>query len=213
MATLGSIIHPEVQRYLDWRGASLLGPLNIETIYDCFHATYDASADTPASHFQCLPFSGGSMSTELVGIDLPILMSTSSTSYNAPTTDRKVAMIVGQDPLRHPNDFPPADEYSDKLIFGTPYAFHSRLYREGRTKLYGGIVDILLKTHDAYLTDVHKIGHLIPKKQAAGAIWKRPPRTARGALLSKEFNLMKPDLVVLLGKIAQEAYQDLPSMH
>ena len=125
----------------------------------------------------------------LVGIDLPTLI-------GARDSDPRV-MIVGLDPLRSCRDFP--FHSPNNCIIGTPYAFHSRFYREGESKLYANIVNkIQNMNHSIYLTDIYKVWsqNLNAGKKIS---MKKEDKEAFAILLQKEIDIIKPRLCITFG--------------
>jgi hypothetical protein len=85
----------------------------------------------------------------LIGLDVPALVKGKAA--------KKTIMIIGIDPLRKKRDFP--EDVHGKVITGTPYAIHSKFYREsaGRTKVYWDLIKWLLENeYNVYLTDINK---------------------------------------------------------
>lgn len=93
---------------------------------------------------------------ELTGVDIPILI----TGNNG---DKGTIAIVAQDPKRSDGDkqlpiVNNGETIKDKIIVGTPFAFHYERNAYSRTKVYREIVDRLLKDgYKVYITDAHKI--------------------------------------------------------
>ena len=95
--------------------------------------------------------------SELTGVDIPILLE------NDNNINRGIIAIVAQDPKRSDGDKQlPKDNngktIKDKIIVGTPFAFHYKSDAYSKTKVYRNIVDGLLKDgYKVYITDAHKI--------------------------------------------------------
>lgn len=88
----------------------------------------------------------------IVGIDLPTRFSeTESLRKN------KKIIIIGQDPLRHVNDFRDNEEFKQnkRLVVGTPYGLHINHYRNEKN-IFWGLVEEIVKFSDVYLTDFRK---------------------------------------------------------
>ncbi len=126
----------------------------------------------------------------LIGIDLPVFY----TSLNK--KNKKIAFILGQDPLRSINDFGDKSE----IIIGTPFALHSEYYRKKRTKLYWKIIRSLCENnYTVYVTDAIKI-------------WAKNINFGTGynlkylfsELLRNELITINPDIVLSMGNIAQK---------
>ena len=129
---------------------------------------------------------------DITGIDIPVLIP-------ACKSDRTI-MIIEQDPLRNPKEFSrkySTSELRKNAIVGTPNALHS-----GKPVcFYLELVGELTKLGwNVYLTDAFKIyaPGLRNKKGRCGLFEKK--------LLEAEIKRVRPQLVLLFGSKAQEAY-------
>jgi hypothetical protein len=117
-------------------------------------------------------------------------------------------LILAQDPLRHTREFKGA-KFGGQLIVGTPFAFHSKKYREGRMTLYRDVVNALLDKYDVYLTDVRKLGRRPVTKEGVPGTWRRDDRQDSG-LLKYELSIA-PKAIILFGNSAAEAFAAIES--
>lgn len=126
----------------------------------------------------------------LIGLDLPTLFESKSTSGKL--------MILAQDPLRSAKDF----KHEGKVIIGTPYALHSKKYRDSSSNLYFQMISELGKSFkEFYLTDVVKVyaegSNLIGMLRKSNAEYLKN-------MLALEINTIMPDTILAMGKIAQD---------
>lgn len=165
--------------------------LQIGKFHNCSSTNFTSVTGLPAA------------ATNLVGIDLPILLQQNPDKYST-----KLVVILGQDPYRNPND--PFFQYLTTIntqysggastIFGTPYAYHlmnnnsfppHRLY--SATKFMDCLIQQIFtqKKCDVYLTDLSKI---YIDKQTINRLWstRRNPNFASASLI-----LFKEELEVL----------------
>ena len=130
----------------------------------------------------------------LVGVDLP-------TFIGAKNNELRV-MIVGLDPLRNCKDFPfhsPGD-----CIIGTPYAYHSRYYRQKKSVMSARIInEILNMKHSIYLTDVYKVWAQNLHNGKKISIIKEDKK-AFETLLQREIDIIKPSLCITFGSEAHK---------
>lgn len=134
----------------------------------------------------------------LIGIDLPTLFESNSASGKL--------MILAQDPLRRAKDF----KHEGKVIIGTPYALHSKLYREGSSKLYFNLLNELNDLYkEFYLTDVVKV--YAEASNIIGLLSKKNSKNIRDAaynMLAFEINTIMPNIILAMGKVAHNALND-----
>jgi hypothetical protein len=132
-------------------------------------------------------------SASLIGIDLPIMLSNETEEFD------KTIMIVGEDPLRKDKDF---KNRKSEVVIGTPYAFHSKYYREKRTKVYWKVVEhIISKGFRVYLTDIFKVWVEGEKKKL---FFKADDEKFFIDLLQKEIEILNPDLLITFGNKSRD---------
>ncbi len=121
-------------------------------------------------------------------------------------------MIIGQDPLRKTKDFQrnAAFQKGDNLIFGTPYALHSHVYRSKRTRVYWQVIkDLASGGHELYLTDIRKdfVGSVAFQK---GRYKKDKELLIRDkTILEVELEEYHPDEVVCFGGLSHSFVQPI----
>lgn len=170
---------------------------NLTNIYDYFCDNYEESWDKSDQGFQKL--STAKLADVyrkeirdidcLIGIDLP-------TIFESDIASGKI-IVLAQDPLRSTKDFC----HEGKVIIGTPYALHSRYYRNKSSKLYFQIINGLSHNYrNIYLTDVLKVyaegSNLTSNKILLEVAYK---------LLYKEIKELKPDKILAMGSLASKA--------
>ena len=135
----------------------------------------------------------------LTGVDIPILIT-------GDKGDKGTIAIVAQDPKRSDGDKQlPKDNngetIKDKIIVGTPFAFHYERNAYSKTKVYRIIVDGLLEDgYKVYITDAHKIY----SEDKTFSIDKDSEMN----LLKDEIKEMNPKCVVTFGEDALNYIED-----
>jgi hypothetical protein len=129
------------------------------------------------------------------GIDFPVWFKGFDTTE--PQTQKPLRlMIVGQDPLRNPDDY-----IDGNYPIGTPFAVHDQRMRKGPTVAYWKIFETCLKQgHDLYVTDLHKVfcsGPPVKDRRKADAAYQK--------ILQVECKTYSPDAIIVFGKRAFEA--------
>lgn len=133
----------------------------------------------------------------LLGIDFP--------NWFGNFSSNKRIMIVGIDPLRNEAVFKQAKaDKNEEVIIGTPYALHSEKVRNGKTRPYWEFIKSLSKTNFVYLTDIYKTFFYTntTKTERSYDYYRKNIHVldSRTEILEKEINLVKPDIIITLGK-------------
>jgi hypothetical protein len=134
----------------------------------------------------------------LKGIDLP--------TWFGEYSNRKI-VVLGIDPLRNKANFKTdgANINSD-VIIGTPYAFHEKSTREGSCASYWTLVDGLVKSNNfVYCTDIFKTffyNDKLKKRSYNDSNFSNNKNNNHRQLLIQELDLIKPDIIIVFGKIA-----------
>ena len=135
----------------------------------------------------------------LKGVDLP--------SWFGNINNPKI-VVLGIDPLREKNDFIRSDchDYDSNVLIGTPYAFHEKAARDGYCRSYWTLVDGLVKAERfVYCTDIFKTYYYNKKKSLRSYLDQEFIKNKNHRdLLMKELNLIKPDFIIVFGKMAHE---------
>jgi uracil DNA glycosylase len=85
-------------------------------------------------------------SQQLVGIDIPVLLSSTEGS-------KGIIVILGESPLRTDDD---KDE-NNNIVFGLPYAVHMDMENPPQSRMYKKVFNVLLSEgYSVYLTDIIK---------------------------------------------------------
>ena len=142
----------------------------------------------------------GVVVNKLTGIDIPILLKDTNTS-------KGTIAIVAQDPMRSDGDKQlPKDSsgktIKDKIIVGTPFAFHYKRDAYSKTIVYRRIVDKLLDNgYKVYITDAHKLY----SEEKTISIDKKGEM---GLLINELSNLVNLKCVVTFGEDALNYIED-----
>lgn len=112
-------------------------------------------------------------------------------------------MIIGIDPMRDEKVFDKsyANKYHD-VIISTPYALHSEVMRNGRTKDYWKLIETLSKDNFVYLTDIYKTFFYTDNtKEIRSYRYYKSADVSQNArhIIAKEIELIKPDIIITLG--------------
>jgi hypothetical protein len=141
----------------------------------------------------------------LIGVDLPLF-------FKCPEPEAKTVMLVAQDPLRNPLEFPDFNKHED-VIIGTPFAFHNSKSMQAKenTKLVLALIkNIVAKNYHVYVTDIYKVwmkdddkkpknvGHALTKESK---IFEQ--------LLREELDIIDPKIIITLGNKARNAYRNI----
>lgn len=137
--------------------------------------------------------------TSLKGIDLP--------TWFGDYSNKKI-VVLGIDPLRNENVFERENKsniYND-VIVGTPYAFHERDSRENWCAGYWALIDGLVKSNNfVYCTDIFKTYyHNNSTKTRSYLDPNFVNNYKHREILFNELELIKPDLIIVFGKIAHK---------
>ncbi len=137
--------------------------------------------------------------TSLKGIDLP--------TWFGDYSNKKI-VVLGIDPLRNENVFERENKsniYND-VIVGTPYAFHERDSRENWCAGYWALIDGLVKSKNfVYCTDIFKTYyHNNSTKTRSYLDPNFVNNYKHREILFNELELIKPDLIIVFGKIAHK---------
>lgn len=133
----------------------------------------------------------------LIGVDIPLFI-------NNNNTNSETVVIIGIDPLRKRKDFNDFDH--GNVILGTPYALHSKFYREkrSRTKSYYYFVKHLVsKGYNVYLTDIFKIWMNDFKKTEKDRFFLSE-ETFFYEILITELEFIQPKVIVAFGDLVEE---------
>ena len=134
-------------------------------------------------------------------------------------------MVITQDPRRsydemNANGMSPT---SDWIGISTPFGLHSLTYRSHKTKglvhyLFNALQDELQKKYNynpndlsIYYTDVYKFRGVAPAKNSntPNDVIDKPNMKIYAVVLRSEINLYKPDVIILMGKEAQNAWNSI----
>lgn len=144
----------------------------------------------------------------ITGLDIPVLISDNFES-------KGTVMIIEQDPLRNPNDpllAPLKSYFPTHAIVGTPNALHYNVSVTPHTNIYRCIVDYILNKHyNVYITDANKL--YWPYTAGSNALKRWESNLAQQGLLRTEINIINPVAFLLVGKVAQTAYNSLYLNH
>lgn len=142
-------------------------------------------------------------SYRVAGLDLPILITDSTV-----TRTHGVIAILAQDPLRNENDYKKLSAKCGKnILVSLPFALQTKIRNAG-CYVVRAITEKLLKCGwCVYVTDINKLYAAKEEKQVIKAN-ERLLQLYR-KILMEELNQIKPRLVLLMGKTAQEAFGKL----
>ncbi|WP_018615267.1 uracil-DNA glycosylase family protein [Segetibacter koreensis] len=189
-AKLADLVQEKIFKFDDPQGASNLYEV-LSAFYSKVRTSKEVSLKYPIS-FSLIPsfryVERTAPTIEYVGIDVPVY-------YNYREDTPKI-MVVGIDPLRSEPDL-------QKFIsLGTPYAFHLTQHNI-YWQLMSGLMEQLNLT--VYLTDTFKLYFKFQGKRSYDiAAFTNPEAYGNGAIhqeiFAREVELVKPDLIVTLGK-------------
>lgn len=142
------------------------------------------------------------------GIDLP------SWFGNFKTNAKKI-VVLGIDPLRSESSFnrehldlekktSEKANFNKQVTIGTPYALHEMDTRQGGCIGYSSFVDELVKQDNfVYCTDIFKTYYYDKENNVRSYSDKKfVENKEHKNILDKELELIKPDLIIVFGKIA-----------
>jgi hypothetical protein len=94
------------------------------------------------------------------------------------------------------------------VLVGTPYAFHVKAFREGRTSPYWHVISKVAKSNFVYITDIYKSFFYTDNTRKIRSYdywsWAENSRFNQyhRDLLMKEISIIKPDVIVTFGALA-----------
>lgn len=133
----------------------------------------------------------------ITGVDIPILV---EDDYPINGT----VAIIAQDPLRNPSGpLTPFNPYNNPIV-GTPFAYHYNSTVYPMTNVYRHVINGLLnRGYRVYITDIWKSWD--PNNMTRIGKWSN--KNPHKICLDEELDLIKPDIVVLMGNVAQSKYK------
>lgn len=151
----------------------------------------------------------------VTGVDIPIMV-----TDNEVPPHKGTVVLLAQDPLRNVKTdnmlmgctLPIGCPIGQNPIVGTPFAFHYRLQFYQQTEAYRLVIrgdntikGLLRKGYQVYVTDIWKTWD--QNKQFRLSRWgKNNPYTI---CLIEELNYIKPNYIILMGKVAQNKYNSI----
>ncbi len=140
-----------------------------------------------------------------LGIDLPIY-------FGDYTQNKNKIMIVAMDAKR-------SGQKEKEIVLGSVFDLHTKTGRETNANDYWDFIEPLLKDNFVYLTDIYKIYYetIIIKKGKETRIVSNKDKTYTSGepyshnktIIKAEINLIKPNLIIAIGKDAADALKTI----
>lgn len=140
----------------------------------------------------------GEMGNLYAGHDLPVWLN------NPGEADNKRLMIISQDPRRNDNEMK-----GKEIGVSTPFGLHSRKWRSYKLRglpisCAADLINLLNNNLSVYFTDIYKL-----RGVGGNSVIDTPNKSVYIEILKKEIDLFKPDVILTLGKEAEEVMADI----